>query len=109
VEADALQGELTVASLKVKGQGSKGKRQALWQSKALEQSAKRDAQGMSDSCQVTYGRIPHTLFDAPHVGAVHAGLISQILLRPFSGLTELPDPFAERLLHGVCAFRHGTC
>jgi hypothetical protein len=75
----------------------------------FEQRGEGNFQGVSDSREVPYRRVPHALLDPPHIGAVHPSLIGQELLRPSLRLPELSNPLAERLLDGIYAFRHVTC
>lgn len=74
---------------------------------ALEQSGERYFQSIGNSQEMPDGGIPNALLNAPHVRAMHARLVGQVLLRPPLRLSELSNPLAERLLDGVCAFRHG--
>jgi hypothetical protein len=57
---------------------------------------------------MSYRRVADALFDSPHVGAVHAGLIGKIFLRPALDLSQLPDPFAQRFRDGIGAFFHAV-
>ncbi len=70
-------------------------------SETFEQRRKRNFECVGKSGEMAHGWVPNTLFDAPHVGAVHTGFIGQELLRPSFCLSELPNPLAERLLDGL--------
>jgi hypothetical protein len=51
-------------------------------SKTFEQVPEGDAERVSYAREMTERRIPDPLLDAPHIGAVHSGLLGQVFLRP---------------------------